>query len=806
MERIEGQTLNELMARKGLRRAEALTYAVQIAHALGRAHAAGILHRDLKPSNVMVTQDGRVKVLDFGLAKLLELSDSSADASTMTAHTVTEEGAVVGTIEYMSPEQAEGRTLDPRSDIFSFGSMLYEMVTGRRPFRGETKISTLTKIVSEDPMPPTQLIASTPPELERIILRCLRKDPARRYQTMADLRVALEDVHDESSTGKPMKRLQPSRRWIWPAVVVLLLLAAAVLAWRNAGSRESKEPLQALPLITLPGVQRYPSFSPDGNYVAFTWTGPKQDNPDIYVQQIGAGAPLRLTEDPGNDYNPVWSPDGRSIAFLRLRAETQTSEVRLIPPLRGPEQKVAEIHVRSGMMLTPPYLTWCPQSNCLIATDSPGENQPDALFVISLEAPGRRQLTNPQDTASGDTHPAVSPDGRWLVFRRNLTLFSGELHRLQLGSGITAQGKPVRITPAALDANQPAWMPDSKEIVFSNRLSLWRLPVAGQNTPARLPFVGEDGLMPAVSRVQGMSSPRLAYIRSMADVNIWRIDTSTPGAAASSPPVVSIHSTRREGMPHLSPDGRRVAFFSDRLGPGGIWIADLDGANPIPIAAMGQIGTGYPHWSPDGKWLVFHSAATGQVDVYLVPSAGGKPRNLTPDPARDSYPSFSGDGKWIYFTSSRAGDDGIWKIPAFGGKAVQVTRSAGRMPAESPDGRWLYYVDNVFTPGALWRVPVSGGVSQKVLDRVFLGNFVVLERGIYYIERPLADRSFYSVDQPTGEALLQYFDFATGRYTTVARNLGNVDTPLTASADGRTILFSREDSSLNDLMLVENFR
>ena len=190
----------------------------------------------------------------------------------------------------------------------------------------------------------------------------------------------------------------------------------------------------------------------------------------------------------------------------------------------------------------------------------------------------------------------------------------------------------------------------------------------------------------------------------------------------------------------------------------------------------------------------------------MIPAAGGKPRNLTSHPAIDSFPSFSRDGKWIYFTSNRTGEDQIWKIPASGGDAVQVTNNVGFAPFESPDGAYLYYMQTVDTPSPLWRLPTSGGVPVKVLEGVVLANFVVLEGGIYYIDRPSGEGGIYYIDRPSGETRLQYFDFATRRSTTVARNLGNVDIRLTASPDGRTILYSRVDSSVDDLMLVENFR
>jgi serine/threonine protein kinase len=231
MEYVEGQTLGELIGRKGLKLNEALKVAIQIADALAKAHAAGIVHRDLKPGNVMVTADGRVKVLDFGLAKLAEAGPVDREASTVTAMPSTELGVVVGTASYMSPEQAEGKKVDARSDIFSFGSVLYEMLTGRRAFRRDTPALTLAAILHLEPTP---LPAEAPGDLTKVIGRCLRKDIARRYQHMDDVKLALEELKEESDSGKlagipPTESKRPWRRlWAAAAAAMLLLAAAAV--------------------------------------------------------------------------------------------------------------------------------------------------------------------------------------------------------------------------------------------------------------------------------------------------------------------------------------------------------------------------------------------------------------------------------------------------------------------------------------------------------------------------------------------------------------------------------------------------
>lgn len=617
--------------------------------------------------------------------------------------------------------------------------------------------------------------------------------------------------------GLPSQR----RRIIVDPVTLLAVAGGTTLlgffAWWMWRAPVNSEPIRAIPLNSLPGVKHYPSFSPDGNHVVFTWTGPKQDNEDVYVQQIGSSSPLRLTTDPRIDYNPVWSPDGRWIAFLRRRWEAGTSELRLIPPLGGPERKLAEIRIHDTYYIIPPYHAWCPDSNCLVVTDSTDEGKPAALFVVSLETGDKRPLTHPEFPAIGDTNPGVSADGSWLVFRRHASgLENGELYRLRLGrgpawaasvnaAGPSAMGKLRRLTPAAMDAAYPTWMPDSKAILFSARGSLWRLVVPGENTPARLPFTGEDGIMPAVSHSRSGRVPRMVYVRSFRDSKIWRVESSATGRPASAPPVVAISSTRMDSTPQLSPDGRRVAFASDRSGRWEVWVTDPDGSSAVQLTSLGA-DSGAPCWSPDGKRIVFQSNPEGQFDVYVVPAAGGKPRNLTSHPATDGRPSFSRDGHWIYFGSNRTGQRHIWKIPASGGDAVQVTNNVGFAAFESPDGAYVYYNQTMETPSPLWRQPVAGSVSVKVLEGVVRGAFAVLDTGIYYIDRPSGEGGLLYTDRPASETRLQYFDFATRGTRTVARNLGNVFLGLTASKDGRTILYSRVDSSVDDLMLLDNFR
>jgi len=304
-------------------------------------------------------------------------------------------------------------------------------------------------------------------------------------------------VDDTVAGGaSPRRALARAFRRVWPlaaAVALVLALTLYLAAWSWRGPRHA-EP-RAAPLTSLAGVVSWPSLSPDGKYVVFTWTGPKQDNRDLYVQQIGAGSPLRLTTDPAEDRSASWSPDGRAIAFLRVEPQGQKTEVRLIAPLGGLERKVGGIQQRvpwAGFTLG-----WCPDSTCVLVTDSPGPGKSDALFAMAIDSGEKWQVTFPPELVS-DVDPAVSPDGGWLIFRRNTTPFTGAFYRVALSGKTVPRGEPVRLTPP-IGAGTSTWTRDGREIVFSANRALWRFDAMKGGTPTRLASVGQDGQTPVIA-------------------------------------------------------------------------------------------------------------------------------------------------------------------------------------------------------------------------------------------------------------------------------------------------------------------
>ena len=790
MEYIAGKTLDQLIPRKGMRLGEVLKVAVQVADALVTAHAAGIVHRDIKPSNVMVSDQGRVKVLDFGLVKLTGRDESLASQMTTGAAVQTDAGRIVGTVSYMSPEQAQGRPVDERSDIFSFGTLLYEMVSGQRPFQGESSMHTLAAILEKDPPP---VAADVPHDVQKFITRCLRKDPERRFQHMKDLRVELEELKEESDSGTLLPAGQaatPRFRWGWGIVMAAAAVLLLAVGWFWFGRLRvvpAEAPSAPVPLTTWLGSEVQPSFSPDGKKLAFAWNGEKEDNYDIYVKQVDSPDPAQpLVTNPAEDTSPAWSPDDKRVAFLRR--EGSRVAIVLISSIGGPERALSGIaDVRLPRSLGS-QLSWSPDGKWLAYSgQAPGERQ--SIWAVQVDTLEHRRLTTiPTPTQGGaagasDYCPSFSPDGHWLAFARQLGGYVAELYRVPIAQDLRPAGEPERI----YEQRHPvvggiAWTADGRDLVYSagNDLtqSLWRVSVSG-GPPLRMPW--PNGTYPAVSG----TANRLVYTEWIRSANLWRLDTDTGERTRL------IGSTGTNVLAHYSPDGHKIAYQSDETGNQEIYTCDAEGKTCQRLTDFGGPVTGTPRWSPDGQRLAFDSRATGQSEIYVMPAAGPQPQQPVTHsaPFSSSQPSWSHDGGWIYHACSRAGRAEICKVPKEGGEEFQVTRLGGNAPFVSPDGQYLYYTKG--SPPGLVRMPAVGGKEQQVLPRVSsMQNFAVGVRGVYFTLEP---------------RMIQLLDVATGKVSTVA-TLDTNALGICVSPDDRYVVWSQVDREARDLKLIEHFR
>jgi Tol biopolymer transport system component len=539
------------------------------------------------------------------------------------------------------------------------------------------------------------------------------------------------------------------------------------------------------------------AFSPDGNQLAYAWNGEKGDNFDIYVQLIGAGPPLHLTHHPDAEFSPAWSPDGRTIAFVR---ESETSSgVFLIPALGGHERKLAG--VTRVTSVRPPHLAWTPDGASLIIVDKASPEEQHSLFLLSVETGERRRLTS-SPRPYGDSGPAVSPDGKTVAFFRHSDPDAADVYIVPL-----AGGEPKRLTFFNAQIHGLTWTADGREIIFSSYqdraevVSLWRVETSG-GRPEEVKGIGENLSFPSVAR----RGNRLACVQSISKAAIWRVEVQGSGHQSAQPEKF-IPSTRNDQAPQYSPDGKRVAFVSDRSGKDEFWICDSEGHNAYSLSSGGKVGA--YRWSPDSQRIAF--ITSGHCNIYAMNVDGGVPRQLTTERSTEVWPSWSRDGRWIYFGSDRSGGWQIWKIPSAGGQVTKVTEKGGFVALESPDARFLYYTKgfpsgpNSAIPG-LWRMPVGGGEEVAVIETLNIGlgaYWDVVDNGIYFVETP----SDHLASAPP--AVLKLTSLATGR----AREIALLEKPpeywnqgLSASPDGHWVLYQGWDDQGRDIVMVENFR
>jgi serine/threonine protein kinase len=744
MELVEGQSLALAIPKSGLRLDALLTIAIPLTDAIAAAHAKGITHRDLKPANIMIgagDHEGRVKVLDFGLAKLDESSLLSDGAPTLTI-----EGRILGTVAYMSPEQAAGKAADARSDLFSLGVILYEMATGERPFKGDTNVTVLSSILKDTPPPVTGLNGTLPSELGRIIRHCLVKDPARRYQTAADLRNELAELKQDldssalAASGMVIPRRArsvPSRgRIVAGAGIVLgVVVAAAVYRLLPRPAAADRPPAGGerafMQLTTQSGLEESPSLSPDGKWIVYD--GNQAGNADIYLQSVGGHNAINLTKDsPEDDTEPAFSPDGENIAF---RSERDGGGIFVMGRTGESVRRVTD----SGFSPA-----WSPDGTRLVFATSmpdPFNRSPSELWTVALATGEKRRLSDVVDGVQPSWSPHDQRIAYWTVFGEG-----GRQGQRDLWTVPAHGGPPTPVTSdAALDIN-PVWSPDGRFLYFSSdrggSVSLWRIPV-------------EE----VTGRVLG---PPEAFTTPSADSRYLSV----------------------------SADGRMIAYSSfgetssiQRMAfdPAAALVTETPGTVVGGSRYLSTVGV-----SPDGRSLAYYSRGH-QFSIFINRSDGTGERQLTNHPAYDRNPTFSPDGQWIAFMSNRSGKNQIWLIRPDGSGLRQATDApigAGSHNQWSPDGLQLTYTDQVGTDWFVFapRKPWSGQTPQ-----VFSG-VMKTEKGLLfnpYSWSPDGKQILGPGGDLDQDGIFTY-EFATKRFT----RLSNVGRPWSWLSDSRRLLYT----------------
>ena len=638
-------------------------------------------------------------------------------------------------------------------------------------------VSELRRLFEDDPKQP-RVIETIPKSGYRLIA------PVTQSQVDAVQTATLPagQTKQASATVPPRTR----RRQHVALVAGSLILVTLVVTWllRPHDRRQTRD-VRVVPLTVLPGHERLPTFSPDGDQVAFEWDGENSDNADIYIKMVGSSEVRRLTSDPAADGAPSWSPDGQRIAYVRTDSDSQRGRIHLISPLGGSEMELSDVPVA-------PPLTWSPDGRYLAAQRVV---PPTGLYLIPVDGGEPRPIVASKPSRP-DISPAFSPDGRRFAYGSCATpTFGCDVYVLDLDHALAPISSPRRLTRSAVFLlGSLAWTRDGQFVIYNSLdpliTYLWRVAVDGDHPPERIEVAGLGAAMPATTP----SSDRLAFVRIVVDTDVYRFQAGRP-----SQPVLA--SSFLETQVRFSPDGRRLAFSSMRAADTlNIWLAAADGSGAQQLTRDLGLEQGSPWWSPDGSKIAFDAHTDDwHAHIWTMNADGGAVHRLTTDAGDQNVPYWSRDGRWIYFSNDRGTGRDIWRVAAAGGRSQQVTRGgSGDFACESADRRsLLYQPKNADSP--LLALPLDGGPARQLVACVKPTAFAASPHGVYYVAcDPSPDPALHVIDPDTGhDRLLGRLE----KYDDQFPPLG-----LAVSPDGLSVFYVRRVRDSWDLMLIENFR
>ena len=746
LELVDGETLDEIIrgapsGRIAPDRASGI--ARQIALALEAAHAKGIVHRDLKPANVKVTPAGIVKVLDFGIAKSAADAPVDQNATTRTIDHVV--STLSGTVPYMSPEQAAGRSVNYRSDLWALGCVVFEMLSGRQPFAGRTPVETLAAILEREPAWDL-LPVSLPPRLRELLGSCLQKAPDQRLASATDALRLLDGQTTVSglpprSSRKPW-RVPPART----LTIGLALAAGATAAWTIhtmlGGKNGTVQVINPRQVTTATGVEDYPTLAPEGETIAYESN--QRGNWDIWVTQVG-GVPVNRTEAyAGDDRYPSWSPDGRQIAFWSARGD---GGYYLMPAVGGEAHLIAATGDVGPSRLGP--AAWSADGSELAILTYPlvnGEPVP-TLNTIAIATRGHHSRRLP-GTEESRLDLSWSPDGRFLAYvdAAQQPAETTRLKVLRLSDGVDFD-----VTDASANIRSPIWARDSQTLLFISNQSgpadLWQARIGEDGEPSGSPeriTSGQEVLHASLSS----AGDRLVVAKGRWVANIWRVPLGLNRPATWKDAEQVTHDQAFIEFVDISPDGRTLAFSSDRAGNQDLWTLDLQSGTVARLTAH-EAPEWAPRWSNDGRQIAFYASRTGDREIYVMPARGGDVRQLTSRPGLDATPDWSADGKWIAYRSERGSNSDIWTVSVDSGeqRAIAPHPEPEYAPTFSPDGAWLAFGSHRDGRARLWRLRFPDGSPEPLTDGSSYGlRWSRFDGRIYYKGSVVGPRDIMSID------------------------------------------------------------